>query len=214
MPQKEAEKKPDPERKPTVFPWWATVSTLEAGKTLHLPVAVWPGLKGTISATSRTGALAAEAHRAKRGKPRPTGRRNWLRSRNLPSSRSPLQLAARSIWLRPLTPSLPHGKQTLCLGLVVDHQALRAQAGILWRLPAKSWRLTWACLRSWPPPTGIPRQGEWMDKLQRWDQAFGMGISPAGSRNRLPVQTPRYQGPDATFGRILKTEVFRLVNDG
>ena len=53
----------------TGFPWWATVSTLEAGKTLHLPVAVWPGLETTIAATSHALApLAAEAHRAKREK--------------------------------------------------------------------------------------------------------------------------------------------------
>ena len=53
----------------TRFPWWATVSTLEAGKTLHLPVAVWPELEATIAATSNALApLAAEAHRAKREK--------------------------------------------------------------------------------------------------------------------------------------------------
>ena len=55
--------------KPTVFPWWATVSTLEAGKTLHLPVAVWSKLEATIAATSHALApLAAETHRAKREK--------------------------------------------------------------------------------------------------------------------------------------------------
>ena len=63
------EKKPGQERRPTAFPWWATVSTLEAGKTLHLPVVVWSELESTIAATSQALApLAAEAHRAKREK--------------------------------------------------------------------------------------------------------------------------------------------------
>ena len=201
----------------TRFPWWATVSTLEAGKTLHLPVAVWPELERTIAATSNALApLAAEAHRAKREKAaaqrESSGKPKAKRSRPVrDAERCSLPHTVRLI-LRPATPSLPRGKQTLSLGLVVDHQALRAQSREAYRpIPGKVVAFDLGLATFLATSDGDLLGRGWMDKIERWDQVL-LGIARGQQKRGLPVRTPRYRALTQRLDGFLKTEVFRLVN--
>jgi putative transposase len=201
----------------TGFPWWATVSTLEAGKTLHLPVAVWPELERTIAATSNALApLAAEAHRAKREKAaaqrESSGKPKAKRSRPVrEAERCSLPHTVRLI-LRPATRSLPHGKQSLSLGLVVDHQALRTQSREAYRpIPGKIVAFDLGLATFLATSDGDLLGRGWMDKLQRWDQVL-LGIARGQQKRGLPVRTPRYRALTQRLDGFLKTEVFRLIN--
>ena len=201
----------------TRFPWWATVSTLEAGKTLHLPVAVWPALETTIAATSHALApLAAEAHRAKREKAAAQRAAKGLAPVDKPHTpranhRCSLPHTVRLI-LRPATPSLPRGKQTLSLGLVVDHQALRAQARESYRpIPGKVVAFDLGLATFLATSDGDLLGRGWMDKIERWDQVL-LGIARGQQKRGLPVRTPRYRALTQRLDGFLKTEVFRIVN--
>ena len=217
----------------TGFPWWATVSTLEAGKTLHLPVAVWPELEATIAATSQALApLAAEAHRAKREKAAAQRAAKGLAPVDKPHSpradrRCSLPHTVRLI-LRSSKGCGSHGNgcgsaskgrgkparalSSLSLGLVVDHQALRAQARESYRpIPGKVVAFDLGLATFLATSDGDLLGREWMEKLQRWDQVL-LGIARGQQTRGLPIRTSRYRALTQRLDGFLKTEVFRIVN--
>ena len=203
-------------RKANAFPLWAQVA-LVPGKTTALPVAAWPGLMATIAATSHALAPQAQARdqarqeraaakRQEAGKPAAKTHRP-CREAALSSLPQTLRLIVRPETCFPL--NSPH---SLSLGLVVDHQATRAQGRQAYRpRPGKVAAFDLGLTTLMVTDDGDLLGRNWMARLEAWDRQL-LGIAQGQQKRGLPVATPRYRALVQRIDGFLKTEVFRLVN--
>lgn len=204
-------------KKAQTFPLWATISTLEKGKTVALPLPAWQELMDVIQETSQALAPKFEAKAlAKREKA--AAKRQ---EKGLPEAKSHRSLRQAELCSLPQTVRLilRHQKRFdntsplgLYLGVVVDHSALRETHRQNYRpLPGKTATFDLGLSTLLATDEGSLLGRKWLEKLQRLDAKL-LGIAQGQQKRGLSITTPRYRKLTQQLDGFIKSEVFRIVN--
>ena len=204
-------------KKAQTFPLWATISTLEKGKTVALPLFAWQGMLDTISETSKALAPKFEAKilskreraatkRKEEGKPEVKSHKP-LRQAELCSLPQTVRLILRHQNKFDLSSPLE-----LSLGVVVDHSALRETQRQSYRpLPGKTATFDLGLSTLLATDEGSLLGRNWLEKLQTLDAKL-LGIAQGQQKRGLSITTPRYRKLTTQLDGFIKSEVFRIVN--